>query len=150
VGCARNMYTSRSTGALAPTSESVSFGTSLVGKLAIVTGANTGVGREIARVLALRGAHVWMCGRNEERTEAAIEDIRHRMRTRRCHQSGACCSCRKAAPCPGFCCSHCQLAPKLIEDMRLSIGDKADNREWRVVSLEPATSTHLLRGRAGG
>jgi NAD(P)-dependent dehydrogenase (short-subunit alcohol dehydrogenase family) len=120
------MYASGSSGALAPTSESVSFGKSLAGKLAIVTGASTGVGTEIARVLALRGAHVWVCGRSEEKSKAAIESSRHSMRTRRCHQSGACCSCRKEAPCPSCCCSRCQLAPRLIEDMRKSIGDKAD------------------------
>ena len=44
-------------------------------------------------MLALRGAHVWMCGRSEEKANAAIDDIRHRMRTRCCHQSNACCSC---------------------------------------------------------
>lgn len=132
------MYANGSRGALAPTSESVSFGKSLAGKLAIVTGASTGIGTEIARVLALRGSHVWMCGRSEEKVGAAIESNRHRMRTRRCHQSGACCSCRKDAPCPGCCCSRCQLAPRLVEDMRKSIGEKADNLEWCEVRFPAA------------
>lgn len=129
-------YAVGSTGALAPTSDSVSFGTSLVGKLAIVTGASAGIGKEVSRVLALRGAHVWMCGRSEEKATEAIDSIRHRMRTRRCHQSSACCSCRKPEPCPGVCCGACQLQLQLIEDMRLSIGDKADNLEWREVHLD--------------
>src|SRR5690348_10025917 len=41
------------------------------GRLAIVTGSNTGIGYETARMLALRGAHVVMACRNTEKAEAA-------------------------------------------------------------------------------
>lgn len=50
--------------------------TSLAGKVAIVTGANTGIGRVTARELALRGAHVFLACRSEEKTRPVLEEIR--------------------------------------------------------------------------
>jgi NAD(P)-dependent dehydrogenase (short-subunit alcohol dehydrogenase family) len=49
----------------------VSEGVDLRGRRAIVTGANTGIGLETARALALRGADVVMACRNRKRGEAA-------------------------------------------------------------------------------
>lgn len=40
------------------TAEHVTGNIDLSGKVAIVTGADSGIGEEVARVLALRGAHV--------------------------------------------------------------------------------------------
>jgi retinol dehydrogenase-12 len=51
--------------------EEVSAGIDLSGKNAIVTGANTGIGEETARVLALRGAKVIMACRHLKKAEAA-------------------------------------------------------------------------------
>lgn len=48
----------------------------LVGARAVVTGASSGVGLEIARVLAARGAHVVMPVRSRERGDRAREAIR--------------------------------------------------------------------------
>jgi NAD(P)-dependent dehydrogenase (short-subunit alcohol dehydrogenase family) len=45
------------------------------GKIAIVTGANSGTGKETARRLAGAGAHVIMTVRSEEKGEAAREEI---------------------------------------------------------------------------
>lgn len=48
---------------------------SLVGKTAIVTGANTGIGKETARELARRGARVILACRSAERANAARDEI---------------------------------------------------------------------------
>jgi len=45
------------------------------GKIAIVTGSNTGIGRETARGLAERGATVVLACRDAQRAEAARDDI---------------------------------------------------------------------------
>lgn len=47
----------------------------LTGKVYIVTGANTGTGKELTRLLYSRNATVYMLARSEEKTNAAIADI---------------------------------------------------------------------------
>ena len=48
----------------------------ITGKVVLITGANSGIGRETTRVLTNMGAHVVMACRDEGRTEEAMEDIR--------------------------------------------------------------------------
>ncbi|KAJ7151201.1 NAD-P-binding protein [Mycena filopes] len=48
----------------------------LTGKIFLVTGGNTGIGKETCRVLVARNAKVYLAARSEERSQAAIEDIR--------------------------------------------------------------------------
>jgi NAD(P)-dependent dehydrogenase (short-subunit alcohol dehydrogenase family) len=45
------------------------------GRIAIVTGANTGIGLETARMLALKGAHVVLACRSPEKGRAALDQI---------------------------------------------------------------------------
>ncbi len=45
------------------------------GRVAVVTGANGGLGLAIARALAAKGAHVVMAARNQDKAEAAKADI---------------------------------------------------------------------------
>lgn len=51
-------------------------GRDLVGRVALVTGANTGIGRVTARELARRGAQVFIACRSAQRADAALEEIR--------------------------------------------------------------------------
>ncbi|VUC25675.1 unnamed protein product [Clonostachys rosea] len=48
----------------------------LQGKVCIVTGSNTGVGKEIAQILYAKNAKVYLAARSEEKTRKAIEDIK--------------------------------------------------------------------------
>lgn len=47
----------------------------LQGKVALVTGANSGIGQVTARQLALRGAHVIVACRSEEKTRPVLAEI---------------------------------------------------------------------------
>ena len=50
--------------------------TSLSGRVALITGANTGIGLVTARELAQRGAHVFIACRSVEKGQAAVAEIR--------------------------------------------------------------------------
>ena len=47
----------------------------LAGKVALITGANTGIGRVTARELARQGAQVFVACRSAERAQAVLDDI---------------------------------------------------------------------------
>lgn len=58
------------------TTDEVLAGVDLHGKVAVVTGASTGLGLETARALASVGAHVVLAGRDAARIDAAADTIR--------------------------------------------------------------------------
>jgi len=47
----------------------------LTGKIAIVTGANTGIGKETAKQLVFMGAHVVIAARDKNKGKLAVEQI---------------------------------------------------------------------------
>jgi retinol dehydrogenase-12 len=49
----------------------------LTGKVYLITGANSGIGKELARVLYSKNAKVYVAARSEEKAKNAIRDIRH-------------------------------------------------------------------------
>lgn len=57
------------------TAEEVTQGMDLKGKVAMVTGCNSGLGYETMRVLALRGAHVLGTGRTLEKASNACQSV---------------------------------------------------------------------------
>jgi NAD(P)-dependent dehydrogenase (short-subunit alcohol dehydrogenase family) len=57
------------------TAEDVTAGIDLTGKIAVVTGCNSGIGFETMRVLALRGAYVVGTGRTIEKAQAACKKV---------------------------------------------------------------------------
>jgi NAD(P)-dependent dehydrogenase (short-subunit alcohol dehydrogenase family) len=61
------------------TTDEVLEGVDLHGKVAIVTGASTGLGLETARALAATGAHVVLAGRDAARIDAAVDAIHARV-----------------------------------------------------------------------
>lgn len=69
---------SKSTRNELPTAENVTAGLDLSGKVAVVTGATSGIGYETMRVLALRGAHVIGTGRTLEAAIKACQTVRGR------------------------------------------------------------------------
>jgi len=48
----------------------------LAGKVVIVTGGNTGIGKETVKALLAKNAKVYLAARSEERSKAAIEDLK--------------------------------------------------------------------------
>ena len=53
----------------------------LTGKVAVITGANSGIGYEAAGILAQKGAHVVLAVRNESKGVKAAREIRSRLPT---------------------------------------------------------------------
>ncbi|KAH8819442.1 short-chain dehydrogenase [Xylogone sp. PMI_703] len=49
--------------------------TDLLGKVYIVTGSNTGLGKELAQILYSKNAKVYIAARSEEKAKAAIEEL---------------------------------------------------------------------------
>ncbi len=57
------------------TAEEVTKGISLTGKNILVTGCNSGLGKETVRVLALRGANIIGTARTKEKAESACKEL---------------------------------------------------------------------------
>jgi retinol dehydrogenase-12 len=91
----------------------------LAGRVALVTGANTGIGRVTAIELARQGAHLFLACRSAERTRSVIDEIR--------------------AERPGA----------LVERLPLELSDFDSVRECARTFLERRLPLHLLINNAG-
>jgi WW domain-containing oxidoreductase len=69
------------------TAEDVTAGLSLEGKTILVTGCNSGIGKETMRVLAMRGAHVLGAARTEEKAREAARGMSGRITPLACELS---------------------------------------------------------------
>lgn len=58
---------------------------SMAGKVCIVTGCNTGIGKETVRNLVLRGATVYMACRDSKNCEKAQREISNQMGSNKVH-----------------------------------------------------------------
>jgi NAD(P)-dependent dehydrogenase (short-subunit alcohol dehydrogenase family) len=92
---------------------------SLAGKVALVTGANAGIGRVTACELALAGAHVFIACRSRERAQPVLDEIR------------------------------AQRADAKVELLALDLGDFASVRACAGAFLERGLPLHLLINNAG-
>lgn len=52
------------------------LGTDSPGQVYVVTGANTGVGKELSKLLYAKNAHIYIAARSEEKALRAIDDIK--------------------------------------------------------------------------
>ena len=95
----------------------------LLGRVALITGANTGIGLVTARELQKRGAHVFMACRSVGRARAALDTIRSELGTA-----------------PG-------CAP--IEVLALDLGDFDSVRQCAQAFLAHRVPLHLLINNAG-
>jgi NAD(P)-dependent dehydrogenase (short-subunit alcohol dehydrogenase family) len=91
----------------------------LAGRTALITGANTGIGRVTAVGLARQGAHLFLAGRSADRHQAVIDEIR----------AGA----------PGA----------LVEFLPLDLGDLSSVRGCAQAFLARGLPLHLLVNNAG-
>lgn len=94
-------------------------------KLAIVTGANSGIGFEAAKALALRGAHVILACRNEGRGRRAEELIREELAKGPSGEVGT------------------------VEFMQLDVGDYASVRDFARAYQEKFDHVDVLINNAG-
>ncbi|MSQ83510.1 MAG: SDR family oxidoreductase [Myxococcales bacterium] len=92
---------------------------SLHGKVALVTGANTGIGLVTARELARAGAKVWIACRSQAKAEAAMADIRQ------------------------------QVPTANLAFLRLDLGSLAATRQAAETFLASGDALHLLINNAG-
>ncbi|KAH9858755.1 hypothetical protein C2E23DRAFT_18263 [Lenzites betulinus] len=104
----------------------------LHGKTALITGATTGVGLEVAKVVASKGAHVLLLARREDDPDEAIEQIRQY-----CTTNGE----QHLDPDVEF--VECDLAN--LEEVK-RVGDEICTREDRLDIVSPLRRTSTSQG----
>lgn len=91
----------------------------LEGRVALITGANTGIGRVTARELAVRGAHVFLACRSLDKARPVLDEIR------------------------------AQTGDERVDALALDLGDFESVRACARAFLERGLPLHLLVNNAG-
>lgn len=116
---------------------------SQVGKTAIVTGANSGIGLETAKALAGKGAQVVLACRSLERGEQAVREIARALAGEGpARAGGAPCCCAKDAPLE-------IISGGSATVMALDLADLASVRAFAAAFLERFPRLDLLINNAG-
>jgi NAD(P)-dependent dehydrogenase (short-subunit alcohol dehydrogenase family) len=126
---------------------------SMSGKTCVVTGANSGIGLEIARGLAAGGARVKMIARDRERGESARDDVARSTKNPDvellvCDLSSQSQICLLAAAIL----DHCSRIDVLVNNAGLTLGKRVLTEDgiettFAVNHLAPFMLTNLLRDR---
>ena len=122
----------------------------LAGKRALVTGANSGLGKAAALGLARLGAEVHLVVRNEQRGAAALDEIRGRSPARRCTSSLRHVRPGRRTPCGADLADRLDRVDVLVHNAG-AMPARADRvRRWTRVTvathvLGPVLLTDLLR-----
>ncbi|XP_071454087.1 retinol dehydrogenase 12-like isoform X2 [Hetaerina americana] len=114
------------------------------GKVAVITGCNTGIGLETAKGLALRGCRVIMACRNIEQTNKAAEEIKKAVREAQEKDK------RKGKNSVGDGEASVQAnADAIVEIYQLDLSAQKSVRKFAEKILEAEPQIHLLINNAG-
>jgi len=127
------------------------------GKVFMVTGANSGIGFEIAQFLAIQGAFVYMVCRNEERGQAAREKILQQSGADEEHVTLLLCDCGREASVRACWEQFCELQstsrPRVtptgwlqLDGLVCNAGVLLNDRTLTPDGIETTFATHLLFG----
>jgi dehydrogenase/reductase SDR family protein 12 len=111
----------------------------LAGRVCLVTGANSGIGREAATALAARGAEVWLLCRDRARGEEAVASIRKTTGNRRVHLEVLDVSCLDAVGAFAE-----RFTPTRIDVLIHNAGVLPANREETAEGLEVTLATNVI------
>jgi dehydrogenase/reductase SDR family protein 12 len=118
---------------------------SLLGKKYMITGANAGVGREITKFLASKGASVYMVCRNPERANKARDEIV--AETGNTDVKVLLCDCSLEADVRRMWTEYCSLVPSpQLDGLVCNAGLLANEKTLTSEGVEITLAVHLLFG----
>lgn len=116
----------------------------LRGKVSVVTGANSGIGREIAEFLVARGSRVYMVCRNAERGQQAKDEIVQKTRSEDVHLLVA--DCGLASDVRRVAAELCEKEAAGIDCLVCNAGAMTQKKTLTAEGHEVTFATHLLHG----
>eukprot|EP00439_Symbiodinium_sp_Y106_P077094 s167_g16.t1 len=116
----------------------------LRGKVSVVTGANSGIGREIAEFLVARGSRVYMVCRNAERGQQAKDEIVQKTSSQDVHLLVA--DCGLASDVRRVAAELCEKEAAGIDCLVCNAGAMTQKKTLTAEGHEVTFATHLLHG----